>query len=109
MGQEIEQSEFSKIDFSEFSTRLETETDHLASLFQKKQLSQRGPVAGFEIEAWLVNERGLRVAGNQQFLAALNDPMVVHELSLFNIELNVEPEKLQGNVFSSMQEHLEKT
>lgn len=109
MGQEIEQSQFSNADYEQFESRLGSETAYLRELFARKQLSQRGPVSGFEIEAWLINNKGLPVAKNQQFLEALADPMVVHELSQFNIELNVEPEALKGRVFSRMQQNLEKT
>ena len=109
MGQEIEQSQFSNADYEQFESRLRSETTYLGELFAQKKLSQRGPVSGFEIEAWLVNHKGLPVAKNQQFLEALADPMVVHELSQFNIELNVEPEALKGKVFSRMQQNLERT
>lgn len=109
MGQEIQQNNFSASDFNVFSEQLEKETAYLEQLFIQKKLSQFGPVAGFEIEAWLINDKGEPVPKNQLFLDKLNDPMVVHELSLFNIELNIQQEKLQGDVLSNMQFSLQKT
>jgi hypothetical protein len=107
MGQEIEQNHFSDDDFRIFNEKLETETVYLEQLFTQNKLSQLGPVAGFEIEAWLIDNKGNPAPKNQIFLDKLNDPMVVHELSLFNIELNIEPGNLQGNVFSEMQQSLQ--
>jgi hypothetical protein len=107
MGQEIEQNHFTDDDFKVFNKKLEAETVYLEQLFAQNKLSQVGPVAGFEIEAWLINNKGEPAPKNQIFLDKLNDPMVVHELSLFNIELNIQPEKLQGDVFSNMQRALQ--
>jgi hypothetical protein len=107
MGQEIAQNHFTDDDFRVFNEKLESETAYLEQLFKQQKLSQQGPVAGFEIEAWLINNKGEPVPKNQIFLDELNDPMVVHELSLFNIELNIQQEKLQDSVFSSMQESLQ--
>lgn len=109
MGQEIQNSHFSEQDFALFRQKLQSETASLKRLFETTQLSQEGPVAGFEIEAWLINQAGEPVPKNETFLKALNDPMVVHELSRFNIEMNIEPDKLQGNVFSTMEKSLSAT
>lgn len=109
MGQEIDQNHFTEDDFKIFNEKLETETTYLEQLFTQHKLSQVGPVAGFEIEAWLIDSKGKPAPKNQIFLDKLNDPMVVHELSLFNIELNIQPENLQGNVFSIMQKSLQQS
>ena len=109
MGQEIEHSHFSADDFRLFEQKLEAETRYLGDLFAQKKLSQAGPVCGFEIEAWLIDHQGNPLPANQEYLDALADPMVVHELSRFNIELNIEPENLQGDVFSHMQLNLQET
>lgn len=109
MGQEIAQNKFTESDFQTFNEKLRLETAYLKQLFINNKLSHAGPVAGFEIEAWLINDKGEPVPKNQLFLDTLNDPMVVHELSQFNIELNIEPEKLQGDVFSRMQASLQNT
>lgn len=109
MGQEIKQNQFSEHDFNLFNEKLRLETAYLETLFIQNKLSNVGPVAGFEIEAWLINNKGEPLAKNQLFLDTLNDPMVVHELSQFNIELNIEPEKIHGDVFSQMQTSLQNT
>jgi hypothetical protein len=44
---------------------------------------------------------------NQRFLEVLDNPLVVPELSVFNVELNTPPLRLHGNVFAGMRQGLE--
>jgi gamma-glutamyl:cysteine ligase YbdK (ATP-grasp superfamily) len=48
-------------------------------------------VAGYELEAWLIDDAAAPCPCNEKFMQALDDPMVSPELAKFNIELNVEP------------------
>jgi gamma-glutamyl:cysteine ligase YbdK (ATP-grasp superfamily) len=65
-------------------------------------------MGGFEVEAWLVDKNALPAPVNEKFLMQLNDPMVMHELASFNIELNVIPQSLQGNALQKLQEELDR-
>lgn len=107
MGQEISCSEFTDEDFSRFQTRLREETAQLADWFRTGRFASRGGVGGFEIEAWLVNRQGQPAPLNQAFLERLADPLVVPELSMFNIELNTPPLPLQGDTLRRMHANLE--
>jgi len=98
MGQEISLSSFDRADFERFSQRLEEETRLLAGLCAASRLSEDGFVAGFEIEAWLLDHGFFPNPINQQFLAKLAHPLVVPELSRFNVELNCDPLPLSGDV-----------
>ncbi len=109
MGQEIESSQFSKSDFEQFSTRLREETTLLEKAFAAGQFSEQGNVVGYEIEAWLVSPSGIPAPVNHTFLQQLDNPLVVHELAAFNVELNSDPLALTGKVFSIMEEHLDAT
>jgi hypothetical protein len=55
MGQEISLTQFEEGDFQSFHRKLEQETLLLNRLIEQKACSLRNPVAGFEIEAWLIN------------------------------------------------------
>ncbi|MGR9037717.1 MAG: hypothetical protein ACU83O_14205, partial [Gammaproteobacteria bacterium] len=55
MGQEIFLTQFEEDDFRAFRLKLEQETFLLDRMIEKESLSKRSPVAGFEIEAWLVD------------------------------------------------------
>ena len=106
MGDEIERRYFDAEDFSEFRRRLDEETALLTQQFRNGEFSDRGDVAGFELEGWLVDERGDPVPDNERYLAALDNPLVVPELAAFNVELNGSPSALTGRVFSRLHDEL---
>jgi gamma-glutamylcysteine synthetase len=109
MGDEIERRYFDAEDFSGFRARLDEETVLLRDLFSRREFSERGDVAGFELEAWLVNDAGDPVPENLRLLETLNNPLVVPELAAFNIEFNGSPSALTGKVFSRLNDELDAT
>lgn len=107
MGQEIDQTAFSRQDFDTFRQRLREETALLAEFFEQQRFDQGPPVAGFELEAWLV-DRQLRPAPlNQAFLERLHSPLVSPELATFNVEFNVAPAALAGTSLSTLEQELQ--
>ncbi|NOT12155.1 MAG: glutamate--cysteine ligase [Methylococcaceae bacterium] len=109
MGQEISLTHFDDNDFKRFHQKLEQETLLLGKLIAQKACSTRDPVAGFEIEAWLVDKTMRPAPVNKHFLATLNDPLASAELAKFNIELNCNPIPLTGDVFSHLLQQLQTT
>ncbi len=109
MGQEIEKTEFTKKDFKEFDRRLRDEADLLEVWFKKGRFAEGDQTAGFELEACLVDENFLPAPQNNEFLRLMNSPMVVPELSLFNIEFNGKPERLDGKALERLQAGLQAT
>ena len=107
MGQEITQSSFDKQDFTEFHRRLVAETKLLQQWMDDGLLETDEPMAGSELEAWLVDDQGQAAAVNQVFLSDMNDPMVVPELSAFNVELNTQPRHYGDGMFDRMHAELE--
>jgi hypothetical protein len=96
MGQEIPTSRFSQHDFARFSRRLREETALFGRYLQSGRFDCQGAVGGFELEAWLVDRRGAPSPINEEFLKRLHSPLVVSELSSFNIEINGTPQPLKG-------------
>ena len=109
MGSEVTQRFFEADDFSRFRELLDEETALLKKMFDEDAFSKRGDVAGFELEAWLIDPAGNPLPDNQRFLDTLNSPLVVPELAKFNIELNGSPCALTGHVFSRLHEELTAT
>ena len=107
MGQEINSSNFQQRDFEQFNQRLAAETRLLGEMLRGGKLDSSDPVAGYELEAWLIDAKGDPAPRNTQFLQALADPDVVAELATFNVELNGPPETLAGHALSRMQHSLE--
>ncbi len=101
MGEEITSTGFTGEDRSRFAARLAAETDVVRDLFSKEGFSRAGHMIGFEIEAWIVDHNYFPASINQQLLAALDNPLVVPELSRFNLELNCEPLELGGDALGA--------
>ncbi len=97
MGQEIEAAHFKPEDFLHFQKKLKQETRMLDTMLQKNAFSSQHPVAGFEIEAWIVDNVMQPAPVNDQFLQSFNNPLACEELAKFNLELNSVPLPLQGD------------
>jgi hypothetical protein len=106
MGQEIDSSQFTKHDFQQFSLNLQQETALLASWFREHRLAVDPSIGGFELEAWLVDRDNRPAPINQRYLERLNNPLVVPELALFNVEFNTPERRLEGAALNHMQEEL---
>lgn len=106
MGDEIEKRFFDASDFCTFREKLEAETALLGAHFRNKAFSQRGEVAGFELEAWLIDQQGNPLPVNGEFLQRLDNPLVVPELAAFNVEINGSPSRISGRLFSRLHDEL---
>ena len=109
MGQEITRTRFSDADFRDFRRHLAAETQLLARLAGANGFSDSRFVAGFELEAWLLDHAGFPNPVNQSYLQALNDPMVVPELSRFNVELNAPPVEMGPGALSKLEASMQRT
>ncbi|MEA3410871.1 MAG: glutamate--cysteine ligase [Pseudomonadota bacterium] len=103
MGQEIETHRFTERDFEAFSDRLNRETRLLRELADGGRLSSHRPVAGFELEAWLLDDNLAPAPLNQAFLEHMGEPEVSAELALFNLELNNEPVELTAGALGRLE------
>jgi hypothetical protein len=109
MGQEITQTQFSDDTFREYERRLFLEAELLWNELSAGRFSDIGEIGGYELESWLVDHNYFPAPINQAFLDCLNNPLVVPELSRFNVELNGAPLPLKGNAFSAMAAELNQT
>ena len=109
MGQEIGRIQFRREDFDSFSSRLAEETALLEAWLDKGYFEQSAYVAGFELEAWLLDRNYFPLPANEAYLARLNNPLVVPELSKFNVELNGTPQPLTGRALRRLDQELTAT
>ena len=106
MGRNVVSSHFQKQDFTLFERRLGDESALLAQWFEQNHFSDRSPVAGFEMEAWLLDGNHDPLAKNETFLAALNNDLVTPELAKFNVEINGTPQPLIASALRNMEQEL---
>lgn len=107
MGQEINQTHFNEQAFKEYERRLLNEAELLQAQLSQGCFSDVGDIGGYELECWLVDHNYFPAPINQSFLTRLNNPLVVPELSRFNVELNSVPLPLRGNVLSVIAQELD--
>mgnify|MGYP001553436491 FL=1 len=108
MGEEIKYSRFVKTDYQQYARHLQHETDLLAEWFNNDALSRRQPVAGYELEAWLIDNKASPCPQNESFLERVDNPYIFPELAKFNVELNVDPLPLNNGVLSEFDRHLQR-
>ena len=106
MGEEIKYTRYNKSDYQRFYSELEAETNLLERWFTDGRLSTAPLTAGYEIEAWLVDERCRPCPKNEEFLAHADNELLSPELARFNIELNVAPAEIRGKLLSHFESEL---
>ncbi|MFW5452394.1 glutamate--cysteine ligase [Thioalkalivibrio sulfidiphilus] len=109
MGQEIQNTRFSDQDFALFHQRLAEETRLARGLEAAGRFDDGHPVAGFEIEAWLVDGHDEPAPVNQAFLERFKHPLASPELARFNVELNTSARSLTGSVLSDLHREMGET
>ncbi|NJD07867.1 MAG: glutamate--cysteine ligase [Methylococcaceae bacterium] len=107
MGQEIDHIRFSEQEYAEFHRRLALETRLLEHWHDFGGFAPGPRMAGFELEAWLVDAEMQPVPANERFLKALDDELAGPELARFNIEFNTPPVPLRGDGLRRAQAELE--
>ena len=106
MGDEIDRLHFGVQDFERFGQLLAAETGQAGAWMREGRYEQHGWFGGFELEAWLLDHNFFPTPRNQELLARLADPLVVPELSRFNIELNGTPQQLSGQALRRIEHEL---
>ena len=109
MGEEIQYSRFKQSDYTRFKKSLQDETQILQEWFNAQSFSKKPLVAGYELEAWLIDQQGLPSPGNEHLLKSAHNEMLSPELALFNIELNVKPQALKSSLLSDFESSLIKS
>ncbi|MFN3544110.1 MAG: glutamate--cysteine ligase [Thiobacillus sp.] len=109
MGQEITRTHYSVADHERFRSRLIAETADLRARAVGGAFADTRFIAGFELEAWLLDHAGFPSPVNEVYLRALNDPLVVPELSRFNVELNAPPVEVGAGMLAALEASLTAT
>jgi gamma-glutamyl:cysteine ligase YbdK (ATP-grasp superfamily) len=106
MGHEVSETHFKNEEFRHFQQALREETSLLEEWISDRHLSDASYVAGIELEMCLVDDSGNPSACNQSLLDALHSPIIVPELSKFNIEFNVDPISPRGDGLQTLTNRL---
>jgi hypothetical protein len=104
MGQEVSARVFSREDRQRYRQKVRSCLDVFAQMLAEARFDSDRRSVGLEIELNLTDDSGDPAFTNAQVLERVADPDFVTELGQFNVEINIDPRRLEGPVFSELEE-----
>jgi gamma-glutamyl:cysteine ligase YbdK (ATP-grasp superfamily) len=103
VGQEVSARTFSREDRQRYRRKVRACLDVFARMLSESRFHPERRSFGLEIELNLTDDTGRPALVNAAALEAIADPNFQTELGQFNVEINVEPRLLDGDVFSQLE------
>ena len=104
MGINITQSDFSDLDYQNFSRRLHDNLNALESILANSNFGEGAPSFGAELELYIIDKDARPLHINQEIQNKLNDPLLTLELNRYNLEYNFSPVLLKDHCLSATQQ-----
>ena len=103
MGQDVAKTEFTREDRQQYRQKVRRSLDVFARMLSESRFDVERRSMGLEIELNLADERGYPAMANEKVLALIADEDFQTELAQFNIEINIPPQKIEGQVFQTLE------
>ena len=104
MGDEVAERTFSREDRQRYRDKVRVCLDVFARMLREARFEPDRRSIGLEIELNLTEATGDPALANAHVLELIADDDFQTELAQFNIEINIPPRKLEGTVFSELEE-----
>jgi gamma-glutamyl:cysteine ligase YbdK (ATP-grasp superfamily) len=104
MGREVQATAFTRGDRQRFRSKVLRDLDALARMLAENRFSPERRSLGMEIELNLTDDAGGPALANALVLERIADPDFQTELGQFNVEINIPPRRLEGAVFSELED-----
>jgi hypothetical protein len=104
MGQEVSAKVFSREDRQRYRRKVKRCLDVFARMLAEARFDSERRSIGLEIELNLTDEGGKPAMTNARVLERIADPSFQTELGQFNVEINLPPRLLGGQVFSELED-----
>ena len=104
MGQEVPAAVYSREDRQRYRQKVRTCLDVFARMLSESRFDSDRRSFGLEIELNLTDEPGDPAMVNARALEAIADADFQTEIGQFNVEINVPPRQLEGEVFTELEE-----
>ena len=104
MGDEVADTTFSRENRQRYRDKVKLCLDVFARMLRESRFDPDRRSIGLEIELNLTEETGDPALANTHVLELIADDDFQTELAQFNIEINIPPRKLEGAVFSELEE-----
>ena len=106
MGEDIAAKVFSREDRQRYRQKVRTCLDVFARMLSEARFDPELRSMGLEIELNLTDEAGDPAMLNATVLEAIADNDFTTELAQFNVEINIPPKLLSGDVFSGLEQQV---
>ena len=106
MGDDVAAKVFSREDRQRYRDKVKRNLDVFARMLRESRFDAEKRSIGLEIELNLVDEDGDPAMANAEVLERIADDAFVTELGQFNIEINIPPRLLEGEVFSELEQQI---
>jgi hypothetical protein len=103
VGQDVSAAVFSREDRQRYRQKVRTCLDVFARMLRESRFEAERRSVGLEIELNLTDEQGDPAMVNARALEAIADADFQTELGQFNVEINVPPRLLEGNIASELE------
>ena len=103
MGQDVAKTQFTREDRQQYRQKVRRSLDVFARMLSESRFDVERRSMGLEIELNLTDERGDPAMVNEKVLALIADEDFQTELAQFNIEINIPPQKIEGQVFQTLE------
>jgi hypothetical protein len=103
VGQQVAARTFTREDRQRYRRKVRACLDVFARMLSEARFNPERRSFGLEIELNLTNDAGDPALVNAVALEAIADPSFQTELGQFNVEINVPPRLLEGQVFSELE------
>ena len=106
MGKAVDRIVFSPEDFRSFRDALESDLITLRDLLDRPGFGEGPSSVGAELEIYLVDAAGRPLHCNTELISELGDRHMTPELNRFNLEFNLDPERVDQHPFRSTEEQM---
>ncbi len=103
VGQQVAARTFSREDRQRYRRKVRACLDVFARMLREARFNPERRSFGLEVELNLTDDAGDPALVNAAALEAIADPSFQTELGQFNVEINVAPRLLEGEVFSDLE------
>src|SRR5215510_6875289 len=104
MGDEVVATVFTREDRQRYRDKVKRNLDVFARMLREARFDPDKRSIGLEIELNLTEETGDPAMANTHVLDLIADDDFQTELAQFNIEINIPPRKLEGPVFTELED-----
>ena len=106
MGEDVAATQFSREDRQRYRDKVKRNLDVFARMLREARFDAEKRSIGLEIELNLTDEGGDPAMANAEVLERIADDQFVTELGQFNVEINIPPRLLTGDVFSELEQQI---